>query len=108
MPKAKPSIVIEINQFSGLRLTDRQIASLEGLLAEVGTAVAVRFLSRGGTGEQLEARLQAETHRLTEVLEQSASRAKARRELVEAAACIIGMVLADEPPASVAPAARAA
>lgn len=108
MPKTKPGIVVEIVEFSGIRLRDHQLSVLEKLLAEVGAAVAVRFLKPDAAGDILEGAIQSDLDRLTAALERSPSRTKARRELVEAAACIIGMLLAEEPPASVALAERAA
>ncbi len=108
MAKAKPSIVVEIVEFSGIRLRDHQLSVLEKLLAEVSTAVAVRFLKPGATGNVLEDVIQSNLDRLTAALERSPSRTKARKELVEAAACVVGMLLAEEPPESVALAERAA
>lgn len=109
MPKAKPSIVVEITQFTGVKLTDAQIGKLERLLAEVGAVVAAEYMKPSiKSTADLEETVSKRIAVVAKALETASSADVARPELAAAASCVIGMMLAHDAADADASAAQAA
>ncbi|MFL7904706.1 hypothetical protein ACJ41P_26500 [Azospirillum argentinense] len=92
-PKSKPSIVVEIPQFTGVRLSDASIRTLERLLAEVGSVLAADYPAPVvGNREALDRTTRERMGCLIQTLERSPGGACARPELVASAACVLAQV----------------
>ncbi|MBP2301282.1 hypothetical protein [Azospirillum picis] len=93
--KVKASLVVEIVQATGLRLTDEGAVKLEKLLGEIGACVIRQYPAPvAGNGPAIFDRVEVGFAALIGQLERASSGAPARKEIVEAAACLLAWVCA--------------
>lgn len=94
MSKRSPRLVVEIPEFTGLRLSDASLSRLEQVLTEAGTILAAKFPAPiDGNQEALNHAVAKQMEKSICAIEQGAPLHSARQGIVTAAACLLAQVL---------------
>ncbi len=91
MAKPKPSLVVEIQQSTGLRLNDAAWTALEKLLADVGVILASEYhgIDRAGLARRTEAAQEGLFRAFNRSLDTAHQIQSARSEFIAGAACML-------------------